>query len=700
MLQKIQDSAKKTLNIMPHKLQIESAKLLSKGALLEIETGEGKTLTIAMGAILNKQLKNEKTVVVTANQYLSKRDYDWMLPLYKDQNILVKHIDDIQSKNDSWDVLYTTIEDIVNLFLKNRIARNPSAIFDIPFDNLILDEADIMLVDFAKERYILSYQIPTDLNTLKTAKDVSSKLSDKEHYLVDEEERKIVFTENGIQRIEKELNIDNLYSAKNYFWINAIEKSLAATRLFKKDIDYIVENNKIIMINPITKRPDKTKIFSGGLQQAIELKEKIENITPLTKPITEISYLAFLKKFKTLSGTSGTIYDYSGELSSVYGAEVKKIPTIKKRIRKDLKDSVFVTKELKIKALVSEVKARNNKQQPILIGTLSEKESVEIKEILEKNNISSKIILGENEKEEAKILKNAGQDGAVTIITAMSGRGTDIVSSHKDGLHVIGSQRGVTRRFDKQLSGRSGRQGMPGSSHFFVSLEDDLLTMIDTEIVKKISSGLKEDIGSGFLQKQIIKMQDKIEGVYAEQRSKIYEYDEVIEKQRNHFYSIRNKIVNDEIKIEDLLVVKTKEFINKYLFNEFDENVTAKQIQTFLNNELNISDVSKEKIKESFNSPENILLLFEKIFEFKNPFIEIEELRYILKNIYLDVMDFKWSEYIDEVQLFEKGVLLRSYGNKNPLLEFQKEMYHLYEALLESISYAFIQITYSKKLKE
>ncbi len=739
----VREISKRTLGMRHFDVQLIGGVVLHEGKIAEMKTGEGKTLVATLPIVLNT-LTGKQVHLVTVNDYLARRDATWMGPIYLSLGLSVGVIntngkayqvvwkDEEKAKNGIEKSYSVFPENFTGEFLSDE-EKNQKAVdaftvelkeiakkeayncdivygtnsefgFDYLRDNLVLDledkvqkgffyaivdEVDSILIDEARTPLIISGPSKGNAQVYKYFAQIAKRLERDKDFKVDEEHRTVILTDEGIERIEKILGVENLYDADNVNTIFYILNALKALHLFKKDVDYIVHNGQVLIVDEFTGRVLAGRRYSGGLHQAIEAKEgvpiKEESMTYAT-----ITYQNFFRMYEKLSGMTGTAKTEEQEFKQIYNLEVVVIPTHRPMVRVDKDDKIYRTLDEKYNAIVKEVKVRYEKGQPVLIGTTSIEKSEKLSSMLKKENISHQVLNAKYHEKEAEIVARAGQKSSVTIATNMAGRGTDIKlgSGVKElgGLLIIGTERHESRRIDNQLRGRSGRQGDPGESIFFLSTEDDLLRIFGGEKISKVMEMVKVEQGESIyhplLTKLIEQVQKKIEGLNFSIRKYLLEFDTVLDVQRKAIYGYRDYILAQgaDSFIEDAVQNYVKSRVEMY-YEDKEFNVDG----------LRESMIS---VKEYFevHQPigtrdeiiEDISKQLKKAYELKKAEFG-EDFERIAKFLTLKVIDENWRQYIDEVERIRESVRVRSYGQKDPILEFKKETYLLFNEILDRI---------------
>ncbi len=676
-------------------VQIEGGYILNQGRIAEIKAGEGKTLTAVLPAYLNA-LEGKGVHIITTNEYLAQRDYNEVGKILEYLGITVGIIDqdmttEERKKQYQKEVTYGTNTEFGFDYLRDNIARNKEEIVQRELNYAIIDEADSILIDEAQTPMIISNRkakndekpyIKADkfVKSLKGIRIIKENPKDKKQleenekydYVVDETYKTVVLTQKGIKKAEKEYNLKNFYEKENIETINLVKQALCANNILEKDVDYIIKDKNVQIIDKYTGRIMKGKRYTKGLHEAIEAKEglKIDDSSTMVASITTQNYF---KMYKKLSGMTGTAKTAEKELNEIYGLDVVEIPRNLKSKRKDRKDKVYGAEQEKIEAIIKEIKKSQEKGQPVLIGTISIEKSEELSKLLKKENIKHNILNAKNDKEEAKIVEQAGQIGKVTIATNMAGRGTNIIINQDEvikagGLKVIGTEKHESRRIDEQLRGRSGRQGQIGESIFYISLEDELIKIYGKN--REIKS--KKEIKSRTIKKEIEKAQKEAENKNYTSRKRMVNYDKTLNIQRRIIYGDRKQI------LEGIFEKTIKNFIDYYCEQIIKEN-TEKSNKV----KQKLEEYEKINIRE-----QNLKELEQKIYnryKMKENEIGKTEFHEIEKQRILKVIDENWIEHLETMEYLKDNIELRVYGGYNPIQEYEKEGKKLFDKLIYKI---------------
>jgi len=694
------EAAYRVIGEKPYYVQIIGGLAIHYGNIAEMKTGEGKTLTSTMPAYLNA-LSGEGVHIITVNEYLAGRDAEWMGEIYRFLGLTVGinyRESSPAEKREAYacDILYSTNNEIGFDYLRDNMVIKAKDRVMRPLNFAIIDEVDSVLIDEARTPLIISGGFMQSANLyIQTDKFVKT-LKENTGYIYDEKTKAVALDQEGIAKAEKTFSVDNLYDINNTSLVHFINQALKANYSMKKDVDYVINDGKIVIVDSFTGRLMQGRQYSDGLHQAIEAKEGVE-IQEETKTLATITFQNLFRMYKKLSGMTGTAKTEEEEFRDIYNMYVICIPTNKPIIRQDYGDLLFATKEGKYKAIVEEIKERHQKGQPVLVGTVAVETSELLSEKLKKEKIPHEVLNAKNHAREAEIIAKAGEKGAVTIATNMAGRGTDIKLTDEvkelGGLCVIGTERHESRRIDNQLRGRSGRQGDPGFSQFCVSFEDDLMVRFGTDRAKALLArvGFSGDasIRNRMLSGSIESAQKRVEGNNFDVRKTLLEYDNVINEQRGTIYEMRNNILDNE-SIHETILESIENYINDLVDSHISENNVNKNDLSEMIESLN--DILKIKIElnEIVNLDIDTLIdyIYNRLvteYEEKIKSIPQEITNEFEKAIMLRVIDTYWMEHINTMSHLKEGIFLRSYAQNDPLREYKTEGYELFEKLLEKI---------------
>ena len=749
----VREASKRTLGLRHFDSQLLGGISLAEGNIAEMKTGEGKTLVATLPVYLNYIMGN-KAVLVTVNDYLARRDAEWMRPIYEFLGLKVGIVNSNQeTKEKSYaydsDVIYATNNELGFDYLRDNMAHSVEERVQCSLDFAIIDEVDSILIDEARTPLIISGPTSESSDSYQKIKKFMPHLKkqlregteeepllDHEigHYLIDEKNRTIELTDDGYILVEGLLDeasmlgeSDGLYSVSNLKIMKFVQATLRANFLYQKNVHYLVRNNEVLLIDEHTGRTMPGRRMSEGVHQALECKENVP-IQRESQTLASTTFQNFFRLFSTLSGMTGTADTEAVEFRQIYGLDVVIIPTNVPMIREDHNDLVFLTTKAKYIALVDEIESLREKSSPILVGTVSVESSEEVSGYLKERNIPHQILNAKQNEKEAEVIANAGKPGMVTIATNMAGRGTDIVlggrkedQSEEDwkknndlvlksgGLHILGTERHESRRIDNQLRGRSGRQGDPGYSRFFLSLEDDLLRLFISDnrraLFERIGMG-DDHIEHKMLSRGIENAQKRIENRNFDARKNLLEYDDVSNDQRQAIYSLRNQLLEEENisqTIDELLISEFKRISNLYIPEESIESQwRTEELQEFLLVNYGIgNDIHSTVQNDKSLIPETIaeLITNKSIEVYKDKYDSFGETRLLLeKQVMLQVLDVHWKEHLAEIDHLRGSVGLRAYAQKNPKNEFKQEAYSMFEIMLDTIDAETIRALFSIEL--
>ncbi len=697
----VREAAYRTIGEKPFFVQILGGLAIHYGNIAEMKTGEGKTLTCTMPAYLNA-LTGDGVHIVTVNEYLVGVAADWMGKIYEFLGLTVgKNYRDssIEEKKAAYncDIMYSTNNEIGFDYLRDNMVIKSSDRVMRPFNFVIVDEVDSILIDEARTPLIISGGSMHSANLYKQADSFAKTLKENAGYVYDEKLKAVTLDEDGTSAAEKYFRVSNLYDINNSTLVHFINQALRANYAMKRDFDYVVENGEVIIVDPFTGRLMKGRNYSDGLHQAIEAKEGVQ-IQEETKTLATITFQNLFRMYKKISGMTGTAKTEEEEFRDIYNMYVIQIPTNKPVIREDFGDLLFATKKGKYKAIVNEIKERHAKGQPVLVGTIAVETSELLSDMLKKEHIPHEVLNAKNHAREAEIIAKAGEKGAVTIATNMAGRGTDIKLTDEvkelGGLAVIGTERHESRRIDNQLRGRSGRQGDPGFSQFCVSFEDDLLVRFGTDrakmILQRVGFNDEMSIRNKMLSSSVETAQKRIEGNNYDMRKTILQYDDVINKQREVIYDMRNEVL-DTLDIHSVVIDMIKNYIDAlvrdhlapegYLtINDLSEIIES--INQVLKNNMKVEDLDNQDVDYVIDTIYNNVL---SEYNEKLSSIPSEIASEFERAISLRVIDTYWMEHINTMSILKEGIHLRGYAQENPLRAYTSEGYELFETLLDTI---------------
>ena len=687
----------------PFRVQLIGGVAIHRGNIAEMKTGEGKTLTTVLPAYLNA-LSGLGVHVITTNEYLSTRNAEWMRPIYDLLGVSVginTRDKSPKEKQEAYncDITYTTNNEVGFDYLRDNMVVRRENRTQRGLNFAIIDEVDSILIDEARTPLIISGGVAKSSNVYKEADRVAKALK-LDDYVVDEKTKRVTLTEVGVKHVEQLLKLDNLYDISNSVMVHNLDKALVANYGFKRDVDYVVENDKVIIVDTFTGRLMHGRQFSEGLHQAIEAKEGV-TINEETKTLATITFQNLFRMYNKLSGMTGTAKTEEEEFQNIYNTYVVCIPTNKPVIRDDQVDLIYSSLDGKYKALVKTVKEIHATGRPILVGVASVETSEIVSQLLTKAGIKHELLNAKNHEREAHIIEGAGKKGAVTIATNMAGRGTDIKLGEGvrelGGLYVIGTERHDSRRIDNQLRGRAGRQGDPGTTRFFVSMEDDLMLKFGSEKMKSVmeSLGISGDqaISNKMISNNIESAQKKVEGFNFDRRKGLLDYDNVISKQREIIYERRNEILDKE-SIRDRVLETFKTFvqnqIDAHLAPEgyLTENDINNIIEQFNARLLKRKKLTPDDFKNKSNE-EIVNHIYDLVVEDYNKKLEDvpKEIQDDFeKSISLRIIDKNWMNQLDEMEALKEGVGLRGYAQSNPLQVYALEGFEMFDNMMATIN--------------
>ena len=696
----VREVARRILKERPFDVQIMGAIALHEGKCVEMKTGEGKTLVATMPVYLNA-LEGKGVHVVTVNDYLARRDAAWMGGIYEMLGLTVGVIQNGMEFSErkvayNADVTYGTNNEFGFDYLRDNMAYSVDQRVQRGHHYAIVDEVDSILIDEARTPLIISGPAEDASALYRRFSSMARGFKKGKDFEIDEKSRTVSLTPEGVNRAEKSLRVKNLYDPSNVDYLYHLLNALKAFNLFKRDVDYLVKDGEIVIVDEFTGRLLPGRRYSEGLHQAIEAKEGVkvrsESLTYAT-----ITFQNYFRMYDKLSGMTGTAETEKEEFDQIYNMKVVVIPTNKPVIRKDMDDLVYRTRREKFNAIVEDIVERHEKGQPILVGTISIEKNEMISNLLKKRHIPHEVLNAKYHEREAEIIAKAGQPGAVTVATNMAGRGTDIKLGEGvvdlGGLYVLGTERHESRRIDNQLRGRSGRQGDPGESRFYLSLEDDLIRIFGGEKIGSIMNVLKlkegEPIEHPMLSKLIESAQKKVEGINFAIRKNLLELDDVLGKQREAIYSHRNWILeNDEVDshVHDILTDVIERRVETFIPNgmhrdEWPLEDILNALKPFIPFAVEAKDV---KASTTLELKEELGNLATQLYEEKKKDIG-EEFENIQKYIILRVIDESWRRHLESMESLKGYVNLRAYGNRDPVLEFKKESFGLFEDMIDNI---------------
>ncbi|EJI3017287.1 preprotein translocase subunit SecA, partial [Campylobacter jejuni] len=723
----VRETGKRTLNMRHFDVQLIGGMVLHDGKIAEMKTGEGKTLVATLPVVLNA-MSGKGVHVVTVNDYLAKRDAEQMSAIYNFLGfsvgvILSSQNSDIEHKQAyDCDITYGTNNEFGFDYLRDNMKFSKVEKVQREHNFVIVDEVDSILIDEARTPLIISGPTNRTLDGYIKANEVAKQMQKGEavlppakpegDFVVDEKNRNILITEAGIAKAEKLFGVENLYSLDNAILAHQLDQALKAHNLFEKDVHYVLRNNEVIIVDEFTGRLSEGRRFSEGLHQALEAKENVK-IQEESQTLADITFQNYFRMYNKLAGMTGTAQTEATEFSQIYSLDVISIPTNIPIKRQDKDDLIYKTQNEKFKAVIEEIKKANAKGQPVLVGTASIERSEVFHNMLVKEKIPHHVLNAKNHEQEALIIQGAGKKGAVTIATNMAGRGVDIKIDDEiralGGLYIIGTERHESRRIDNQLRGRAGRQGDPGISRFYLSLEDNLLRIFGGDRIKSIMDRLGieegESIESRIVTRAVENAQKKVESLHFESRKHLLEYDDVANEQRKTIYRYRNELLDENYdvraKISQNIAEYSANVMNDYILDESGSNVNFENLKAKILYECStqISEKDFENLSV-IEMQDKLSQILENSYNEKMSRLEIKELRNIERILYLQVLDNAWREHLYQMDILKTGIGLRGYNQKDPLVEYKKESYNLFLELVNRIKFDSIKLLFSVQFNQ
>ena len=699
----VREASLRTLHMRHFDVQLIGGMVLHQGKISEMKTGEGKTLVATLPAYLNA-LTGRGVHVVTVNDYLARRDTEWMGQIYRFLGLTVDCI--VHGLNDSErkkaygaDITYGTNNEFGFDYLRDNMKFDKDSLVQRPLHYAIVDEVDSILIDEARTPLIISGPAEKSTHLYYAVNGIIPALKAERDYAIDEKARTVTLTEEGVARAEEALQVDNLFDPKNMETLHHVNQALKAHTLFKCDVDYIVKNGEVIIVDEFTGRLMPGRRYSDGLHQALEAKEnvKIENEN---QTLATITFQNYFRMYEKLAGMTGTADTEAAEFKKIYNLDVVIIPPNMPMIRKDFADVIYKTKREKYEAALDEIEQLHAKGQPVLVGTVSIDVSEDLSLKLKRRGIAHSVLNAKNHEAEAEIVSMAGQKGAVTISTNMAGRGTDIVLGEGvtalGGLHILGTGRHESRRIDNQLRGRSGRQGDPGSSRFYLSLEDDLLRIFGGErmtmIMEKLGMQEGEPIEHGLISKAIENAQRRVEGHNFDIRKHILEYDDVMNQQREVIYQQRREILCEESlkpSIMEMIRERAENIADRIVEeNSPGEPWDLKLLGDAVFDQFNFRLTIDESRLENLDADNLADLIFDAAverYEEKERQIGSDEFRRLERFVMLQCVDNLWKDHLLNMDHLKEGIGLRGYAQQNPLIAYKKEGFEMFQEMVSKI---------------
>lgn len=705
----VREASKRKLGQRHYDVQLIGGIALHQGKIAEMKTGEGKTLTATLPLYLNA-LAGRGSHLVTVNDYLAKRDAQWMEPLYNflglSVGVLQNSLNDVERKKAyNADILYATNNELGFDYLRDNMKFRKEDYVQRDLYYAIVDEVDSILIDEARTPLIISGS-SDESSKLYAEADKAVKRLVPEDYEVDEKAKSVQLTESGVDKIEEFFKIDNLYSLENVKLLHHAHQALKAHTLFKKDVDYVVKDDQVLIVDEFTGRILAGRRYSDGLHQALEAKEGVK-IEKESQTLASITLQNYFRLYDKLAGMTGTAVTEAEEFHKIYNLDVIVIPTNRPMVREDKSDLIFLTRAAKYRAIAEDIKERYKRGQPVLIGTVAIEQSELLSDVLRAHGIPHEVLNAKQHQREAEIVEHAGEAGKITIATNMAGRGTDIKltaeSKEKGGLYILGTERHESRRIDNQLRGRSGRQGDPGESRFYISLEDDLIRIFAGETIKnrmeKIGMTEDETIESRFISKTIERSQEKVEKHNFEIRKHLLEYDDVLNQQRMVVYKYRKQFLEGESASElvcDMICGAVQDLIE---FNvPQGTQITPEALQELLKGVSHMTGIQVQDLeKQSFAQATNTQVLEQNLTDYllKSYEASIAQAHDTMlldahKWIMLETIDHAWKQHMLNLEHLKEGIGLRGWGQKNPLIEYKREAFAMFEDMMRQVRHEIV----------
>lgn len=698
------EASKRVLGMRHFDVQLVGGMVLHDGRIAEMKTGEGKTLVATLPVILNA-MKGDGVHVVTVNDYLAKRDGTEMGELYTflgfSVGVITGDIMDEQERKAQYraDITYGTNNEFGFDYLRDNMKINLDDVMQLKHHYAIVDEVDSILIDEARTPLIISGPVNKKMEHYQTANEVAKQMVKDEDFTVDEKNRVILITEAGIAKAEGLFGVENMYEMQNAILAHHLEQALRAHNLFELDVDYVVKEGEVIIVDEFTGRLSEGRRYSEGLHQALEAKEGVL-VKEESQTLADITFQNYFRLYDKLAGMTGTAQTEATEFAQIYDLDVISIPTNVPVARDDMNDLIYKTAEEKYEAAIEKIRELNKKGQPILVGTVSIEQSELLSKMLKKEKVPHTVLNAKQHEKEAEIIINAGKKGAVTIATNMAGRGVDIKIDDEikelGGLYIIGTERHESRRIDNQLRGRSGRQGDPGASQFYLSLEDNLLRIFGSERISKIMDRLGvergEYIDSKMVTRAVENAQKKVESMHFDSRKHLLEYDDVSNAQRKVIFTHRRDILDREFDMKGKIAQNIGEVLEELYLEcniiagmpkeDFNTGALIQELRELFNVEIEpgkLEGLDDEAIKEYVHKKLHL--------EYENKMSRLERERRdeIERIIYLQVLDEAWREHLYQMDILKTGIGLRGYNQKDPLVEYKKESFGLFGDLVKRI---------------
>ncbi len=698
----VREASKRVLGMRHFDVQLLGGMALHEGKISEMKTGEGKTLVATLPVYLNALL-GKGVHVVTVNNYLAQRDSEIMGQLYNFLGMTVGcnlHGLSHDEKQEAYacDITYGTNNEFGFDYLRDNMVLYKEQMVQRPLYFAIIDEVDSILIDEARTPLIISGQAAKSTELYHAADRFVSRLKAEEDYTIDVKLRNVILTEAGVEKAERAFQIENLFDHANVLINHHIQQGLKARAIMKRDVDYVVEEDEVVIVDEFTGRLMSGRRYSDGLHQAIEAKEQLK-VQNESMTLATITFQNYFRMYRKLAGMTGTAKTEEEEFRRIYGLDVIQVPTNRRMVRQDMPDVVYKSENGKFRAVVEQIVERHQKNQPVLVGTISIENSEKLSDMLKRKGVSHKVLNAKFHAEEAEIISRAGQAGSVTIATNMAGRGTDILLGDAvadlGGLHIIGTERHESRRIDNQLRGRAGRQGDPGSSQFYLSLEDELMRRFGSENIMAMMDrlGLDEDqpIESRMISRAVETAQKRVEGSNFDTRKVVLQYDDVMNQQREVIYKQRRDILgSDDIRSEvvDMIKPVIDRIVEAHCSEDIPEEWDLQAIVDYVHANLLDDEALTRDMLWGKEKEEIIELIFKYVmdrYDQREQELGQEMMREFEKVVVLRAVDSKWMDHIDAMDQLRQGIHLRAYGGTDPLREYQFEGFEMFKEMIETI---------------
>jgi len=728
----VREASERALNMRQFDVQLTGGLALLEGKIAEMKTGEGKTLVATLPLILYG-LTGKGAHLVTVNEYLASRDAEWMRPVYEFFGLtvgVVRHDQTAEEKREAYqaDITYGTNNEFGFDYLRDNMAQRVEDMVQRPLNYAIVDEVDSILIDEARTPLIISAPDTESTQLYGQFAQLVPRLKAEEDFNIDEKRKAATLTDAGTEKIEEMLNIANIYEEKGIRFVHHLEQALRAHTLYQKDRDYVVKEGQVVIVDEFTGRLMEGRRYSEGLHQAIEAKEKVK-VQQESRTLATITFQNLFRIYEKLAGMTGTAITSAEEFEKVYNLDVVSVPTNMDLVRDDKSDRIYVNEKAKFEAVVEKIKECNDKGQPVLVGTIAIEKSEYLSALLNKEGVQHEVLNAKHHAREAEIITKAGQKNAVTISTNMAGRGTDIKLgagvAELGGLFVLGTERHEARRIDNQLRGRSGRQGDAGQTQFFVSLEDDVMRIFGGEKIKGLMTKLRlpdnEPIENRMVTRAIDSAQERVEGYYFDMRKQVLSYDDVLNKQRGAIYTLRRGVLMDGVwreasgqeeklheHINELVEAWINQLVNVHTsedkIEQWNESEIAESTAVLIGAESKaIGQLLNEMVQKY--GPEGPEVARNKLEERVGQLVKDfwqgrvsqfgeETMQQLERAASLRAIDIHWMDHLDEMDYVRTGIGLRGYGQRDPLVEYQKEGYQLFQRLLDTIRSSIIEVVF------